>query len=292
VASRDWPRKLLRPVARFALRHWVRYDEFVRLRQQVRYIALAQLLARADGDQRDLTLFELSVFSQNGEDGVLQEIFRRVDTQTRFFVEIGSSVNESNCLLLLDAFGWRGLVLEADDIEYRVLAEKYDTLPSVRVVQALVQPENVDELLRQEGVPTELDLLSIDVDGNDYWIWDGLEEFPARVVVIEYNSSLPPGCNRVQPYDPQSRPNLTDTSGASLDALCRLAHRKGYQLVHGDLSGTNAFFVRTDISGELFPEEADVRLRATNYFLHGVRHPPARANRIESPHELRGDTWG
>jgi hypothetical protein len=147
-------------------------------------------------------------------------------------------------------------------------------------------------LLRQEHVPTDLDLLSIDVDGNDYWIWNGLEEFHPRVVVIEYNSSLPPGCERVQPYDPESRPTLTDTSGASLESLCRLAQRKGYQLVHSDLSGTNAFFVRDDIGGELFPEEADVRLRATNYFLHGIRHPPGRANPVESANAPLDDMSG
>jgi hypothetical protein len=275
MSIREWPPRLVRPLVRSALRHWVRHDEFVRLRQQVRYLALAQLLARASNDERDLTLFEMSVFSQNGEDGVLQEIFQRIAASTRFFVEIGSSVNESNCLLLADAFGWRGFILEADDGEYRGLSTKYANSASVRVVQALVQPENVDRLLANGGVPAEFDLLSIDVDGNDYWIWHDLEDFRPRVVVIEYNSSLPSHRNLVQTFDPASQPNLTDTFGASLKALCRLARRKGYGLVHADLSGTNAFFVREDIRGDLFPKESEVRRRATNFFLYGIRHPPA-----------------
>lgn len=281
---REWSRSVFRPPARFVLRHWLRYDEFVRLRQQVRYLAIGQLLSRAESDERDLALFELSIFSQNGEDGVLHEIFKRIAAEIRFFVEIGSNVNESNCQLLGDVFGWNGVIIEADDREYRALRKKYDALPLVRVVQALVQPTTVENLFRQHRVPSEFDLLSIDVDGNDYWIWKGLKEFHPRVVVIEYNSALPQDENLVQAWDPRSRPNLTEAGGASLAALGRLGLRKGYRLVHAELSGTNAFFVRNDVADDLFIDATEVSLRATNYFLAGIRHERrGEPKRLESP---------
>src|SRR6266704_2814465 len=103
-----WIQRLVRPFGRFVLRHWVRHEEIIRIRQQLRYLALAELLSRQVPPPSELTTFELSLFSQNGEDGVMTEILRRLGIRQGFFVEVGASSNEANCLSLADVFGWSG----------------------------------------------------------------------------------------------------------------------------------------------------------------------------------------
>jgi hypothetical protein len=278
---REWSIKVFRPMARFALRHWIRHDELIRIRQQIRYLGLGHLLARLPQPPVDLTLFELSVFSQNGEDGVLQEILRRIGVARRYFVEIGASSNESNCLLLTDALGWTGIFVDADQGEIEALGRKYQATPEVRVVQALVTAENFQDILQRERVHKDFDVLSIDVDGNDYWLWEALEDYRPRIVVIEYNASLARDRPLVQPNDPARPWDGTDLFGASASALRLLAQRKGYRLVYSDLSGTNAFFVRADLAESDFLPENEVQVRVPNYFLYGLSH--RAATRREPP---------
>ena len=231
--------------------------------------------ASAPPSDRGITPFELRGFSQNGEDGVLAEILRRTGAPTRFFVEFGvESGREGNCVYLADVAGWRGLFMEADDDMYGQLERKYSGQPGVQTVQAEVSSANVEELFGRAGVPPEPDVLSIDVDGQDYWIWRAIERSRPRVVVIEYNSALDPGRRLVQPDDPDLSWEGTDFYGASLGALRSLGENKGYRLVHTELSGVNAFFVRADLSPDAFPDPAEVAVRgAPNYFQSGYSHP-------------------
>ena len=123
-------------------------------------------------------------------------------------------------------------------------------------------------------------MLSIDVDGQDYWIWEAIESFRPRVLVIEYNSSLDPRQRLVQPDEPGHSWDGSEYYGASLGALQALGDRKGYRLVHTELSGVNAFFVRADLAGHAFPDPAEVAVRGTpNYYQRGVRHPSAKPGR-------------
>jgi hypothetical protein len=244
-----------------------------------RYAAVsAQAGDRPDGLQ--LTPYELRVFSQNGEDGVLAEILRRTGVSERFFVEFGvESGREGNCVYLADAAGWHGLFMEADDGMHGNLERKYAGQPEVQTVQAVVTPENIEQLFRQAGVPAEPDVLSIDVDGQDYWIWEAIQSYRPRVVIVEYNSALDPRRRLVQPRDPDLPWDGTDYFGTSLGALRSLAETKGYRLVHTELSGVNAFFVRADLGERAFPEPPDVALRGVpNYFQSGYRHPASAAD--------------
>jgi hypothetical protein len=230
------------------------------------------------GELRDLTLFELRVFSQNGEDGVIAEILRRTGAPGRYFVEIGAGDGiECNCAALADLVGWRGLFVEASDVGMDPLRRKYGANARVQMLQAMVMPGNVEELLTAQAVPDEPDLLSIDVDGSEYWIWQALERRRPRVVVVEYNGSLPPGRRLVQPRD-KGAWDHTDFAGASLDALVTLGAEKGYRLVHCELTGNNAFFVREDVPGD-FPDPSEVPHRAANHWLSGGRHPPDHLGR-------------
>jgi hypothetical protein len=122
-------------------------------------------------------------------------------------------------------------------------------------------------------VPTEPDVLSIDVDGNDYSIWQALTTYSPRIVVIEYNARWPLLERWVQPYDPERVWQGTDNYGASLGALRSLGEEKGYHFVHTELTGNNAFFIRADLEAVL-PRPEVVPLRAPNHFLSGSDHPP------------------
>jgi glycosyltransferase involved in cell wall biosynthesis len=251
------------------------------------YLALGELAARhADVGQHPgepgalaLTGFELRAFSQNGEDGVLAEILRRVGVAERYFVEFGvESGREGNCVFLADAADWRGLFMEADDEMFAELERKYAAINRVSTIHARVSAQNIEQLLAQAGAPAEPDVLSIDVDGQDYWIWSAIEHYRPRVAVIEYNSSLDPRRQLVQPDEPGHSWDRTEYYGASVGALRALGDSKGYRLVHTELSGVNAFFVRDDLAGAAFPAPDEVSVRgAPNYFQRGMRHPAARS---------------
>ena len=124
---------------------------------------------------------------------MLAEILRRIGADSRFFVEFGvESGREGNCVYLADVAGWDGLFMEAGDRMYRALERKYAAQDRVRTICAMVSAENIEQLLAQAGAPQQPDLLSIDVDGQDYWIWEAIDSYRPRIVVVEYNSSLDP----------------------------------------------------------------------------------------------------
>jgi hypothetical protein len=246
------------------------HHELVSIRQWVRADGVRRLLERFDPESPALTRHELGAFSQNGEDGVLLEILARIGLRHGSFAEIGASSAQSNCILLCDVLGWGGLFADASAEEHAALERKYRHRPDVRTVHARVTRQNVTALLRDAGVPADVTVLSIDIDGNDYWVWEGLEGYRPAVVIIEHNASLDPRRCLVQPYDPDRRWDGSAFFGASLGALRRLGASRGYRLVAVELTGTNAFLVREDLAQ---PFAAEVAPRAANYLLSGMTHP-------------------
>lgn len=251
------------------------------------YLALAALSSRwATHDDLgpppppvDLTRHELRVFSQNGEDGVIEAALRRVGTGAGpWFVEFGAETGtEGNCVFLADVLGWPGVFIEADPGRFAFLQGKYASRPEVRTIHASVSPDNVDALIARAGLTGDPTVLSIDVDSIDYWIWRALRLRP-RLVVIEYNAHLPVDRAVTQPLEPAMAWDETDYFGASLGALRDLARRIGYRLVHTDVTGVNAFFVRADLPGAFLPEDR-VPMRSPNFFFSGAGHPPHRGGR-------------
>jgi hypothetical protein len=207
---------------------------------------------------------------------VIAEILARCGTGRGRFVEFGAEFGvETNCSVLCDVRGFGGLYIEGAPASYARLERRYAARDDVTTLRSLVTPENIESLLRTAGVPSEFDVLSMDVDGAEYWIWEALESYAPRVVVAEYNAALDPGRRLVQPRDagPWDR---TDFVGASIGALRSLAEAKGYRHVHCELGGNNAFFVRADLPGR-WPER--VLLRGPNFFLLGGAHLPDRSGR-------------
>ncbi|MCC6417693.1 MAG: hypothetical protein IT429_05535 [Gemmataceae bacterium] len=199
-------------------------------------------------EANDLRGYERRVYSQNGEDGILQEIFRRIGTTCRYFVEIGvEDGRECNCARLALEEGWSGLFVEADARHFAGLVERYRDRREVRCFYAMATSASIEPLLRSQAVPPDLDLLSIDIDGNDYWVWAALENWRPRVVVIEYNAAHAPPQRWVMREDPDHRWDGTTYYGASLASLTALGRKKGYTLVATDSTGVNAFFVRNEL---------------------------------------------
>jgi len=226
----------------------------------------AQLLA-----SDTINAYERRRSSQNGEDGILHEIFRRIGTTTPFFVEFGvEDGRECNTAALVRA-GWQGLMIEGDPAKFRALSANYADAAGLRVVNAYVTAENIATLLAANGVPRELDLLSIDIDGNDYWLWEALAAYRPRVVAIEYNGAHPPPERWVMTYNPGHRWGDDTYYGASLASLAALGARLGYALIGTDSRGINAFFVRDDVlAAARFPR----RTPAEAYHPNAVGHRP------------------
>jgi SAM-dependent methyltransferase len=243
------------------------------------YPALAELSNRyrqvgGETETGLLTPFELGCFSQHGEDGVIAEILCRIGIGARFFVEFGiESGREGNCVFLADVLGWGGVFIESDEAMSAALLRKYAANRLVTGQRGTVTPENVESLFKESSVPAQPDVLSIDADGPDYWIWRAIEAYRPSLVVIEYNPSLPPDRKLVQPREHEHESDGTDYFGASLDALAGLGAEKGYALVHTDLAAANAFFVREDLAEGRFPTGPDVpRRMEPNDLLSGYRH--------------------
>jgi hypothetical protein len=232
-------------------------------------------------DPKRLNRHEYRVFSQNGEDGIIAEIFRRIGTTNRFFVEFGAADGFENNTVLLLRQGWSGLWIEGDpDLVARARGHFRAEIDGSKltVMQAFITAENIEDLFRRGGVPDELDLLSIDIDRNDYYVWEKIAHYRPRAVVIEYNPLFPPTMSWVIPYDPQGMWDKTSRMGASLKALADLGSRNGYSLVGCSLAGANAFFVRSDLLGDHFlgPYTAENHYERSRYNLNRYDSIPDR----------------
>jgi hypothetical protein len=210
-------------------------------------------------DPKRLVRHGFKVYSQHDEDGIIQEIFRRIGTFKRTFVEFGveSGVECNTVKLLIE--GWRGLWIEANAQGCKAIASAFDPFLHDRrltLKQSLVTAENINTLIKSADLDGEIDLLSIDIDFNDYWVWKAIEIVTPRVVVIEYNAGLHPPLSLTVPYEPNRAGDGTNFFGASLEALVRLGRDKGYRVVGCNISGSNAFFVREDLCADHFIEPA------------------------------------
>ena len=186
-------------------------------------------------------------------------------------------MSRANCVFLANILGWRGLFIEGDPAMFAELSRKYRFNPNVATANALLSPANIDEVFRAQAVPDDFDILAIDVDGNDYWVWQGLRTYRPKVVIIEYNSGLDPSQRLVQPFRHEGWDG-TSYFGASLGAMRALATEKGYRLVYTELAGVNAFFVRSDLAAD-FPSADLLPPRFPNYYFGGRGHPEDPLNR-------------
>ena len=215
--------------------------------------------------QRDLLAFdevEFRAYSQNGEDGILLYLFSRIGTTNKMAVELcaGDGI-ECNAANLVLNHGWRALLVDGSIENVETARSFYgshrDTFSfPPQVAHEWIERDTVNDVVARHGVTGDIDLLTIDLDGIDYWIWECLAVIRPRVVVVEVQIVWPADVSVSVPYARDFRGTFIDGlsvySSASLAAFVKLARKKGYRLVGAQRLGFNAFFVREDIGH--FPE--------------------------------------
>ena len=242
-----------------------RLDEISSLQKQVQYlIGLQHQQLHRDGLQPNIDDLQFRAFSQNGEDGLLHYIFTMIGTESKKVVEIccgnGQECNATNLIL---NHGWHGLLIDGSskNIEHarKFFAGRAEAkLWPPQLVQSWITAENVNELISSHNFRGEIDLLSLDIDGNDYWIFEAIKCVSPRVVMAEYQNSMGPTHAKTQKYDPKfvqkRRPDGLDLVGTSLPALAHLAKQNNYRLVARQDKCVNAVFMRNDVGQDIFPE--------------------------------------
>jgi hypothetical protein len=214
---------------------------------------------------------EFKVFSQFGEDGIIQHLVREVNPAETTFVEIGTGdYRESNTRFLLQNNNWRGVVIDGGEEHVKfVLGSGLSWRQDVEPVSAFVTRDNVNDLISSNGLSGKIGLLSIDVDGIDYWLWDTIDVVDPAIVVSEYNALWGPDAPITVPYDPgfvNSEKHYSQLYfGTSLGALVHQATKRGYRFVGCASNGANAFFVREDVAGDLPAQTARSGFRESRF---------------------------
>jgi hypothetical protein len=210
----------------------------------------ASLEVRRIENVSSLADVEFRVTSQFGEDGIIEWLIHWLDIDTKKFIEIGASdYNEANTRFLLEN-NWRGLLIDANPKIRDLQASPLWWRHHISAVESFVNAENVNQLIASDNFHGEVGLLSLDIDGMDFWIWRAITVVAPIVVVCEYNSVFGDMLPIVVPYDPtfdRTRAHASNIYwGASIGALDKLAVEKGYRLVGTNSTGHNAFFIRQD----------------------------------------------
>lgn len=200
--------------------------------------------------------FGRKIFSQCDEDGIIAEIFRRIGATSRVFIEIAAGNGRENCSAFLLSQGWSGLWVECDDANVRSIQERWPNefaSGQLQISHEFVTRDSVNDMIARADLGDEIDLLVIDIDGNDYHIVEAIQARP-RVICAEYQSQKPPPVSWVMPYDehydlPMRFGAMTPgiEYGASLQAWDDLLTPLGYSLVGSSIAGVNCFFVRSDL---------------------------------------------
>ncbi len=200
---------------------------------------------------------EFKVFSQFGDDGIIQYLIHKIKIEDKSFVEFGvENYEEANTRFLLMNNNWRGLVIDGDPSHIRYIQkDNISWRHDLTSLCAFVSKENINEILSSHRFTGEIGILSIDIDGNDYWVWECMTVVRPSIVIVEYNSYF--GAERAVsvPYDPSFyRMNAHYSGlywGCSLKALVLLAEKKNYVFIGCNSSGNNAYFIRKDKLGSL-----------------------------------------
>jgi hypothetical protein len=233
------------------LRRWIYFDRRLDEIKINQGRILSELQRTKQSDR--LLDYEFKVFSQWGEDGILQRLIANLDIANHTFIEFGvEDFFESNCRFLLMKDVWQGYVIDGSTANIERLKSSYMFWRyPLNARAAFITRENVAGLLDESGFDKEVGILSIDVDGIDYYLLEALEAWHASIVVVEYNSLFGADRQVSVPYESSFQRRKAHWSnlywGASLPAFAALLDRRGYALVGVNSMGSNAFFVRRDV---------------------------------------------
>lgn len=258
-------------LSRFRQFLWIVRDSSHRLQRIQEALGRIERRQIAANSTASFNEAEFRVFSQWGEDGLIQYLLSRVPSPNKVFAEFGvENYIESNTRFLAINDRWSGLVMDgsAANVEF-IRRDSISWACDVKSVTAFITRENINELLESNGILGDIGLLSIDIDGNDYWVWEAIRCISPRIVICEYNSLFGPVARVTTPYDPAFIRNKAHHSkvyyGASIAALEALGRSKGYTLVGGNSAGNNVFFVQDDLTMGLKPVHAAKAYRQARF---------------------------
>jgi hypothetical protein len=197
--------------------------------------------------------YEFQVFSQFGDDGIIQFLINNIKVYNNNFVEFGvENYEEANSRFLLECYNWKGLVIDSDlnNIKY-IKNKNYYWRNQLSAVADFITKKNINQILKKNNFTGNIGILSIDIDGNDYWIWEEITIINPSIVIIEYNArfgyeeslSIP----YIENFDRKKRKESMIYYGASLTALTKLAKQKNYSLVCTNSNGNNAYFIKKEL---------------------------------------------
>lgn len=255
-------------------------DEREKMKIMVFYAVLFFCCAQVLSQEIDLSLYEKRLISQNGEDGVIQKIFNLIGTTSKYYVEFGAGDGHfcSNTKYLREKYKWSGLLLEGSGKD----------IPEINLHKEFITAENICTLFAKYNVPYEFDLISIDIDRNDFYVWKALSEFyRPRVVIIESNFCLNYNEDKVVRYAPYES-GCDDYSGASVLALYNLGRHLGYSLVYEESNGVNLFFIRDDILKKLSLTFKNINNVEKLYCGHPKYLDTRKSNFISSHEAIKG----
>ncbi len=236
-------------------------DKIISEIEKIKFQNGLSLLENFQGKQSSKIIdYEFQVFSQWGEDGIISYLVNNVDIENNFFIEFGvENYLESNTRFLLKKFNWSGLIIDSSqkNIDY-IKKDKIYWQHNINALCEFVSRENINKIFLENVSQKNIGLLSIDIDGNDYWVWKAITTIDPSIVVIEYNSILGNSKNYTVPYSKNFERNKAHYSnlyyGASLPALVKLGKEKGYALVTCNSAGNNAFFVKKNLLNDKVKE--------------------------------------
>jgi hypothetical protein len=252
----------------------VRAGEIAQLHGFIRTV----LDAPRHADERRLLKSGYRVYSQADEDGILHEIFRRIGEGKRTFLELGVGNGLENNTLFLLVQGWSGVWIEGSDRKAAAAKKNLAGLAGdgrLQIEHYFITAKTIDKKIASLTAGNDVDLLSIDLDGNDYYILDAIRSISPRVIVAEYNSRFPADIPWIIEYNEDHHWDSTDYFGASLKSLETLLAARGYSLVGCNILGTNAFFVRTNLASEArfcAPFTSENHYEPSRYFLLPAFH--------------------
>ena len=213
-------------------------------------------------NSKNIQDYEFKIFSQWGEDGIIQKIIDSIEIKNKTFIEFGvGNFLESNCRFLMMHNNWSGFVIDSSEKMIEMLKKTYFYWKyNLKSINAFIYKENINNLLLKSEFNFDLGLLSIDIDGNDYYILEAISQYKPRILVVEYNSLFGSKRNISIPYTPDFNRTKANYSnlyfGASLGAITYIAKKKGYILVGSNSSGVNAFYVRKDLMNKKLNEKS------------------------------------
>lgn len=225
------------------------------LKSEDQMLMLGKLLSENISSKKDVILLsevEFKVFSQWGDDGIIQWLINNIEIPGKFFIEFGvENYIESNTRFLLMNNNWSGLVMDGDEKNIdQIINSYYFWKYELSAKSVFIDTENINDLLSSIHHVREIGLLHIDIDGNDYWIWKEINSISPIIVILEYNSILGVDRSITIPYDKTFQRSKAHYSnlyyGASIRALCDLSSEKGYEFIGCNSAGNNAYFVRKD----------------------------------------------